>query len=117
MDRDDLAEDMKPTKDNIVCLLFFFFSFTVLMRGGMVDDKDGRTSGGCTFWGSVFLPLYVFFERTCTCSLAGSDAKYRTVAGHSTQQDTDNLLEEEDGKDECTSSFVVPFHRLTDAYV
>ena len=25
MDRDDLAEDMKPTKDNIVCLLFVCF--------------------------------------------------------------------------------------------
>ena len=50
MDRDDLAEDLKPTKDNIVCLLFFFSPFFVLMRG-MVDDKDGRTSGGCTFWG------------------------------------------------------------------
>ena len=90
--------------------------FFVLMRG-MVDDKDGRTGGGCAFWGSVFLPLYVFFKRSFTCSLAGSDVKYRIVAGHSTQQDTDNLLEEEDGKDECTSSFVVPSYPLTDTYV
>ena len=36
MDRDDLAEDMKPTKDNIVCLLFFLFFFCADERG------DGR---------------------------------------------------------------------------
>ena len=36
MDRDDLAEDMKPTKDNIVCLLFFFSFFFC------ADERNGR---------------------------------------------------------------------------
>ena len=78
------------------------------MRGGTVDEKDGRTGGGCTFGGSVFLPLYVFFKWRFICSVSGSDVKYYIVAGHSTQKDTDNLLEEEDGKDECTPSLVIP---------
>jgi hypothetical protein len=33
----------------------------------MVDEKDGRTGGGCAFWGSVFLPLYVSFKRRFIC--------------------------------------------------
>ena len=43
--------------------------------------------------------------------------KYQIVAGHSTQQDTDNLLEEEDGKDECTPSLAILSYPFTDTYV
>ena len=78
----------------------------------MDELVEGARSGD-----RFFFHCTSFFQRPWTCSLGGSDVKYRTVAGHSTQQDTDNLLEEEDGKDECASSFFVSFYLLTDTYV
>ena len=78
----------------------------------MDELVEGARSGDRFFFHCTSYRAAVF-----VCSLGGSDVKYHIVAGHSTQQDTDNLLEEEDGKDECTSSFVVRSYPLTDTYV
>lgn len=62
-----------------------------------------QTRGRGAEWRSVFLLLYV--SITSVIITAFYLNFHDVVAGHCTQEDTDDLLEEEDGKNECKLLF------------